>query len=188
MMLKLSTGMTGELLCVNTNKHAGFTKALSPALYNAICDLAPDNPYWPHGPALTFALFVFDCFDETGFYAGIFLVAPRLAYKIFFRGGVLPGTSKAENAPEEPTEVGLQKLRWFAFALGASEAYKMALTDNLTKQQKKALNVDALVWLTAAAFHVEPFVKKTQPKEICLQQFLAMPLTALACFLAAKKL
>jgi len=75
-----------------------------------------------------------------------------------------------------------------AFALGASEAYKMALTDNLTKQQKKALNVDALVWLTAAAFHVEPFVKKTQPKEICLQQFLAMPLTALACFLAAKKL
>ena len=100
----------------------------------------------------------------------------------------MPGTSKAENAPEEPTEVGLQKLRWFAFALGASEAYKMALTDNLTKQQKKALNVDALVWLTAAAFHVEPFVKKTQPKEICLQLFLAMPLTALACFLAAKKL
>ena len=75
-----------------------------------------------------------------------------------------------------------------AFALGASEAYKMALTDNLTKQQKKALNVDALVWLTAAAFHVEPFVKKTQPKELCLQQFIAMPLTALACFLAAKKL
>ena len=111
-----------------------------------------------------------------------------LESQILTKPAPIAGTSKAENAPEEPTEVGLQKLRWFAFALGASEAYKMALTDNLTKQQKKALNVDALVWLTAAAFHVEPFVKKTQPKELCLQQFIAMPLTALACFLAAKKL
>ena len=99
----------------------------------------------------------------------------------------MPGISKAENAPEEPTDVGLQKLRWFAFALTTSELYKIKLTDGLKSQQKLALELDALVWLMAGALHIEPFQKKTQPKEMCLQQFVAMPITALLCFLASKK-
>lgn len=115
-------------------------------------------------------------------------MAPAIGYKIFFRGGVLPGTSKAEKAPEEPSEVGLQKLRWFGFALVTANLYKLKLTNGLKDQQKSALEIDAFTWLFAAALHVEPCVKKTQPKEICLQQFVAMPLTALACILAAKKL
>ncbi len=123
----------------------------------------------------------------TAGYTALFLFAPRLGYKIFFKGGVLPGTSKTE-IPDEPSDVGVQKLRWFGFALAASQIYKMQLTNQLKDNQKKALEADAAVWMLAAALHAEPFVKKTQPKEICLQQFFSMPLTALACFLAARKL
>ena len=124
----------------------------------------------------------------TGGYALGFLLAPGLCYKIFFKGGVLPGTSKIEKGEEEADDVGKQKLRWFGFALCASEIYKLALTDGLKTNEKKALEVDAAVWMTAALMHAEPFVKKTQPKELCIQQFFAMPLTALMCVLAAKKL
>ena len=121
-------------------------------------------------------------------YAALFLLAPQLGYKMFFKGGVLPGTSKIEKGGEEADDMGLQKLRWFGFALTATNIYKMSLTNNLKENQKKALECDAAVWMIAAALHAEPYAKKTQPKEICLQQFFAMPLTALMCVLAAKKL
>ena len=111
-----------------------------------------------------------------------------LCHKIFFKGGIWPGTKKIEKAAEEDDDIGKQKLRWIGFALMASQVYKFALTDNLTTNQKTALETDAKVWTFALAMHVEPFVKKTQPKELCLQQFFTIPLLTLMCVLAAKKL
>merc|ERR1711934_440818 len=91
-----------------------------------------------------------------------------------------PRNLQGREGPEEPSEVGLQKLRGFGFALVTANLYKLKLTNGLKDQQKSALEIAAFTWLFAAALHVEPCVKKTQPKEICLQQFVAMPLTALA--------
>ena len=123
----------------------------------------------------------------TAGYAALFLVAPVLGYKMFFKGGVLPGGGKTD-IPDEPAPETKQILRWFGFALAASEIYKYTLTDGGKTQKKEQLQTDAAVWMIAAAMHVEPLVKKTQPKETCIQQFFAMPLTALMCILAAKKL
>merc|ERR1719353_618888 len=83
-----------------------------------------------------------------GGYAGVFLVAPVLGYKLFFRGGLLPGVP-------ENKETGLQ--------------------------------VSALNWALAAAMHVPAMLNKTQPKELCLQQLVVMPVIAAASFLASRQ-
>ena len=113
----------------------------------------------------------------TAGYAALFLLAPGLGYKMFFKGGILPGSKKIEKGGEEADDIGKQQLRWFGFALATSNLYKMSLTNNLKDNQKKALECDAAIWMIAAAMHAEPLAKKTQPKEICIQQFFAMPLT-----------
>merc|ERR1711959_318920 len=47
-----------------------------------------------------------------GGYAGVFLVAPILSYKLFFRGGMLPGVPVNEEVEEEPTKAHAQANRW----------------------------------------------------------------------------
>merc|ERR1712224_822203 len=47
-----------------------------------------------------------------GGYAGVFLVAPILSYKLFFRGGLLPGVPVNEEVEEEPTKAHAQANRW----------------------------------------------------------------------------
>merc|ERR1739847_237419 len=47
-----------------------------------------------------------------GGYAGVFLVAPIPSYKLFFRGGLLPGVPVNEEVEEEPTKAHAQANRW----------------------------------------------------------------------------
>ena len=97
----------------------------------------------------------------------------------------MPG--KVEDLPDEAEKVHKQMLRWLGFALAFSQAQKAKLTNGCTENTKGALEVDALMWMTAGVLHGDALSKKTQPKDLCLFQMATMPVIGLACFLASRK-
>merc|ERR1712199_88577 len=110
----------------------------------------------------------------TSGYALAMFFVPGIAYKLFFKGGLaMPG--KVEDLPDEADKVHKQMLRWLGFALAFSQAHKAKLTNGCTENTKGALEVDALMWMTAGVLHGDALAKKTQPKDLCLFQMATMP-------------
>mmetsp|Transcript_503 Transcript_503/g.2003 ORF Transcript_503/g.2003 Transcript_503/m.2003 type:complete len:99 (-) Transcript_503:539-835(-) len=97
----------------------------------------------------------------------------------------MPG--KVEDLPDEADKVHKQMLRWFGFAIAFTQAHKAKLTNGCTENTKGALEVDALMWMTAGVLHGDALAKKSQPKDLCLMQMATMPVIGLACFLASRK-
>ena len=97
----------------------------------------------------------------------------------------MPG--KVEDLPDEADKVHKTMLRWFGFALGFTQIQKAKLTNGCTENTKGALEVDALMWMTAGVLHGDALAKKSQPKDLCLFQMATMPVIGLACFLASRK-
>merc|ERR1711959_113566 len=121
-----------------------------------------------------------------GGYAGIFLVAPVLAYKTFFRGGVLPGVPENKEVAEEPTKVQVMANRWCGLMMLQNVLNITVMTKGFEENQNEALQLGAVNWALAAAMHVPAMLTKTQPKELCVQQLVVMPVIALANFLASR--
>ena len=97
----------------------------------------------------------------------------------------MPG--KTEGLPDEAEKVHKTMLRWFGFALGFTQIQKAKLTNGCTENTKGALEVDALMWMTAGVLHGDALANKSQPKDLCLMQMATMPVLGLACFLASRK-
>ena len=97
----------------------------------------------------------------------------------------MPG--KVEDLPDEADKVHKQMLRWFGFAIAFTQAHKAKLTNGCTENTKGALEVDALMWMTAGVLHGDALAKKSQPKDLYLMQMPTMPVIGLACFLASRK-
>ena len=132
-----------------------------------------------------------------GGYAGVFLVAPILSYKLFFRGGLLPGVPVNEEVEEEPTKAHAQANRWCGLMMLQNVIQTVMMTNNFEENLDTGLKVNAITWSMAAvhpvpghwrksAMHVPAMMNKTQPKELCLQQLVVMPLIAAASFMATR--
>ena len=141
----------------------------------------------------------------SGGYGALFLAAPGeymrpprregrrtdqkkvLGYKIFFKGTVLPGMTPPDDkkTPPEPAPVAVQIMRWFGTAILWGVLGTYMNSDGATKNLKTNLNQQAIVWATAGAAHAVPHVQGTQPKELCIQQYVLMAATAAACKAAA---
>merc|ERR1711933_17289 len=121
-----------------------------------------------------------------GGYAGVFLVAPILSYKLFFRGGLLPGVPVNEEVEEEPTKAHAQANRWYGLMMLQNVIQTVMMTNNFEENLDTGLKVNAITWSMAAAMHVPAMMNKTQPKELCLQQLVVMPLIAAASFMATR--
>ena len=123
----------------------------------------------------------------SGGYGALFLAAPVLGYKIFFKGTVLPGMTPPddEKTPPEPKPVAVQIMRWFGTAILWGVLGTYMNSDGATKNLKTNLNQQAILWATAGAAHAVPHVQGTQPKELCIQQYVLMAATAAACAAAA---
>ena len=122
-----------------------------------------------------------------GGYAGVFLVAPVLGYKLFFRGGLLPGVPENKEIDEEPTPANVQANRWCGLMMLQNVISIAAFTKGFEENQETGLQVSALNWALAAAMPVPALLNKTQPKELCLQQLVVMPVIAAASFLASRQ-
>lgn len=77
--------------------------------------------------------------------------------------------------------------RWFGFGILTSSFGVLKFTSNFTKAIKTALELQAVNWACAAALHVPPMKAGAQPKELCVQQLVAMPLTMALCLAAAQE-
>ena len=110
-----------------------------------------------------------------------------LGYKIFFKGTVLPGMTPPDDkkTPPEPAPVAVQIMRWFGTAILWGVLGTYMNSDGATKNLKTNLNQQAILWATAGAAHAVPHVQGTQPKELCIQQYVLMAATAAACKAAA---
>lgn len=112
----------------------------------------------------------------------------RRRRRIFFKGGVLPGTGKTDDSvSDEPDKVHVAMARWFGFGILTSSFGVLKFTSNFTKAIKTALELQAVNWACAAALHVPPMKAGAQPKELCVQQLVAMPLTMALCLAAAQE-
>ena len=115
--------------------------------------------------------------------------ASRGAYSVAtpISGGVLPGMAPPgdEKTPPEPKPVAVQIMRWFGTAILWGVLGTYMNSDGATKNLKTNLNQQAIVWATAGAAHAVPHVQGTQPKELCIQQYVLMAATAAACLAAA---
>ena len=81
----------------------------------------------------------------------------------------------------------MQTNRWFGLMMLQNVISIAAFTKGFEENQETGLQVSALNWALAAAMHVPAMLNKTQPKELCLQQLVVMPVIAAASFLASRQ-
>jgi len=122
-----------------------------------------------------------------GGYAGFFLVAPVLAYKTFFRGGVIPGAGENEEVDKEPTKANVMTNRWCGLMMLQNVVNTVCMTKLFEENLDDALKCNSFNWAAAAAMHLPALLTKSQPKELCIQQMVTMPIIAALSLMAANQ-
>merc|ERR1711897_75447 len=87
---------------------------------------------------------------------------------------------------KKPTKAHAQANRWCGLMMLQNVIQTVMMTNNFEENLDTGLKVNAITRSMAAAMHVPAMMNKTQPKELCLQQLVVMPLIAAASFMATR--
>ena len=111
----------------------------------------------------------------------------NLPSQTFFRGGVIPGAGENEEVDKEPTKANVMTNRWCGLMMLQNVVNTVCMTKLFEENLDDALKCNSFNWAAAAAMHLPALLTKSQPKELCIQQMVTMPIIAALSLMAANQ-